>query len=103
MSVLADEVSLLPMQPTVHFFYPSDLDPSFPCKPGTPSRKDFLDIANELSNKWKMLGRVLQVPEHVLEEIEEGNRDLSERRYREYKRSKEEVACIVTRAIVLVK
>ncbi|XP_068754007.1 uncharacterized protein [Montipora capricornis] len=57
------------------------LDPSFPYKSNTPSRDDVLLIAHELRAKWKMLGRVLEVSEPVLEQIEEDNRELSERCY----------------------
>ena len=72
------------MPPTIHFFYPSALDPSFSCKSGIPSRDDVLLIAHELGTKWKMLGRVLKVPDPVVEQIKKGNDELSERCYSEY-------------------
>ncbi|XP_068754021.1 THO complex subunit 1-like isoform X2 [Montipora capricornis] len=58
------------------------LDQSFSYKSGTPSRDDVLLIAHELGTKWKMLGRVLDVSEPVLEQIEKDNDELSERCYK---------------------
>ncbi|XP_068753968.1 uncharacterized protein [Montipora capricornis] len=58
------------------------LDPSFSCKSGIPSRDDLLLIAHELGTKWKMLGRVLKVPDPVVEQIKKDNDELSERCYK---------------------
>ncbi|XP_068689636.1 uncharacterized protein [Montipora foliosa] len=65
-------------------------DPSFSCKSGTPSRDDVLLIAHELGNSWKMLGRVLDVPDPVLEQIKEDSDQVSERCYSEYRRLAED-------------
>ncbi|XP_068699861.1 uncharacterized protein [Montipora foliosa] len=56
-----------------------DSDPCFSCKSGTPSDRDLLDVAHELGTSWRMLGRALDVPESVLEQIQEDNAELSER------------------------
>ena len=39
-------------------------------KPGTLSQGDVSDIAYELSSSWKMVGRVLNVPDTVIDQIE---------------------------------
>ena len=55
-------------------------------KTGTPSTDDLLLIAFELGFSWKMLGRILKVPDPVLEQIEADNPHLSERCYSVLKR-----------------
>ena len=48
----------------------SGLDESVSFKPGTLSRNDVLRFARELGSSWKMVGRVLNVPDAVIKEIE---------------------------------
>ena len=55
-------------------------------KTGTPSTDDLLLVAFELGASWKMLGRILGVPEPVLEQIEADNPRLSERCFSVLKR-----------------
>ncbi|XP_068718194.1 uncharacterized protein [Montipora capricornis] len=57
------------------------LDPNFSFKTGTPSSDDVLLIANELGSSWKMVGRALNVPDGVLEQIEEDEPKLFEKCY----------------------
>ncbi|XP_068699869.1 uncharacterized protein [Montipora foliosa] len=56
-----------------------DLDLRFPCKSGTPSTDDLSNIAENLGGQWKWVGRRLRVPEHVLDQIQHDNTELSER------------------------
>ena len=56
-------------------------------KTGTPSTADLLPVAHELGASWKILGRALEIPEPVLENIEADNpRDQFERCYSVLKR-----------------
>ena len=48
----------------------SDLDESVSFKPGTLSRDDVVLIAHELRSSWKIVGRVLNVPDAVINEID---------------------------------
>ncbi|XP_068719825.1 uncharacterized protein [Montipora capricornis] len=57
------------------------LDPNFSFKTGTPSSDDVLLIANELGSSWKMVGRALNVPDGVLEQIGEDEPKLFEKCY----------------------
>ena len=50
-------------------------------KSGRPSSDDLLLLASELGTSWKRLGRVLGLPEHLLEQIEEDKRELFEKCY----------------------
>ena len=51
-------------------------------KTGTPSTDvDLLLLAYELGTSWKMLGRALDLPKPVLEQIEEDKPDLFEKCY----------------------
>jgi len=61
--------------------------PSF--KTGIPSTDNLLLVASELGDSWKMLGRVLEIPEHMLENIEADNPKQSERCFCVLKRWKE--------------
>ena len=51
-------------------------------KPGSLSQDDVLCIAHELGSSWKMVGRVLMVPEDVLDLIQEDETKVSEQCYR---------------------
>jgi len=55
-------------------------------KTGTPSTDDLLLVAFELGASWKMLGRTLEIPDPVLQQIEADNPLLSERCYNVLKR-----------------
>ena len=59
----------------------SCLDESVSFKPGTLSRDDVLLIANELGSSWKMVGRVLNVPDAVINEIEANESEVFEKCY----------------------
>ena len=48
-------------------------------KPGALSQDDVLGIAHELSSSWKMVGRALNVPDAVIDQIE-ANKYSDERR-----------------------
>ena len=50
-------------------------------KPGTLSQDDVLCIAHELSSSWKMVGRVLNVPDAVIDQIEADESTVSEKCY----------------------
>ena len=50
-------------------------------KPGTLSQDDVLLIAHELGSSWKMVGRVLNVPDSVIDMIEEEAFEVSEKCY----------------------
>ena len=50
-------------------------------KPGALSQDDILGIAHELSSSWKMVGRVLNVPEAVINQIEADESKVSEKCY----------------------
>ena len=50
-------------------------------KPWALSRADFLGIAYELSSSWKMVGRVLNVPDAVIDQIEADKSEDSEKCY----------------------
>lgn len=57
------------------------LDQLLSCKSGTPLSDDLLLLAFDLGTSWKRLGRVLGLPEPVLEQIEEDKRELFEKCY----------------------
>ena len=59
----------------------SCLDESDSFKPGTLSRYDVFSIARELGSSWKMVGRVLKVPDAVINEIEANDSEVSEKCY----------------------
>ena len=61
------------------------MDRTLSFKSGVPSSSDLLLVASELGSSWKMLGRILFLPEPVLEQIEEDERHLTEKCYGEYK------------------
>ena len=64
------------------YSFNSDLDESASFKPGTISRDDVLLIAHELGSSWEMVGRVLKVPDAVIDEIEAGTDKVSKKCYR---------------------
>ena len=51
-------------------------------KPGSLSQDDVLRIAHELGSSWKMVGRVLNVPDDVIELIQVDEPEVSEQCYR---------------------
>ena len=57
------------------------MDEHLSLKCGTPTTDDLLLVACELGSSWKMLGRALDLPEHVLEQIEEDERKLFDKCY----------------------
>ena len=62
-------------------YYPfnSDLDESVSFKPGTLSQGDVLGISHELGSSWKMVGRVLNVPDAVIDQIEANKSEVSDK------------------------
>ncbi|XP_015760063.1 PREDICTED: uncharacterized protein LOC107339308 isoform X5 [Acropora digitifera] len=63
-----------------------DLDESASFKPGTISQDDVLLIAHELGSSWEMVGRVLKVPDAVIDQIEAGTDKVSKKCYRVLRR-----------------
>ena len=57
----------------------SGLDESVSFKPGTLSRDDGLRLAHELGTSWKMVGRVLNVPDAFINKIEANESEVSEK------------------------
>ena len=57
----------------------SGLDESVSFKPGTLSGDDVLRFAHDLGSSWKMVGRVLNVPEAVIDHIEANESEVSEK------------------------
>ena len=57
------------------------VDESSLFKPGTLSQDDVLLIAHELGSSWKMVGRVLKVPDTEIDMIEEEASEVSEKCY----------------------
>ena len=62
-----------------YYSFNSGLDESVSFKPGTISQDDVLPIAHELGSSWKMVGRVLNVPDAEINKIEENESDVSEK------------------------
>ena len=60
----------------------SGIDESVSFKPGILSKDDVLVIAHELGSSWMMLGRVLNVPDAVIDQIEADKSNVSEKCYR---------------------
>ena len=60
----------------------SGFDESVLFKLGTLSKDDVLLIAHELGSSWMMLGRVLNVPDSVINQIEADKSNVSEKCYR---------------------
>ena len=50
-------------------------------KPGILSNDDVLLIAHELRSSWIMVGRVLKVPEAVIDQIEANESEVSKKCY----------------------
>lgn len=61
------------------------VDRAMSFKSGVPSSSDILLVASELGKSWKMLGRILCLPNPVLEQIEEDEHHLPERCYGVYR------------------
>ena len=59
----------------------SGSDESVSFKPGTLSRDDVLRFAHELGSSWKVVGRVLNVPDAVINKIEANESEVSEKCY----------------------
>ncbi|KAK2546776.1 hypothetical protein P5673_033579, partial [Acropora cervicornis] len=57
------------------------LDESVSFKPGALSQDDVLGIAHELSSSWKIVGRVLNVPDAVIDQIQADESTVSEKCY----------------------
>ena len=53
-----------------YYSFNAGVDESSSFKPGIPSRDDVLLIAHEVGSSWKMVGRVLNVPDAVIDQIE---------------------------------
>ena len=64
-----------------YYSFNSGLDESVSFKPGTLSKQDVLRIAHELGPSWKMFGRVLDVPDAVIDQIEADVTKVSEKCY----------------------
>ena len=62
-----------------YYSFNSDIDESVSFKPGTLSQGDVPLIAHELSSSWKMVGRVLKVPDAVIDQIEANTFEDSEK------------------------
>ncbi|XP_044183314.1 uncharacterized protein LOC122963986 [Acropora millepora] len=60
---------------------PAGLDESISFKSGTVSKGDVLLIAHELGSSWKMVGRVLDVPDAVIDHIEADESKVAEKGY----------------------
>ncbi|XP_044169041.1 uncharacterized protein LOC122953265 isoform X2 [Acropora millepora] len=69
----------------------TDLDESVSLKPGTLSEDDVVLIAHELGPSWKVFGRVLKVPDSVINKIDVDKPDVAEKCYCKCNR----VVCIV--------
>ena len=74
-----------------YYSFNSGLDESVSSKPGTLSEDDVLLIAHELGPSWKMFGRVLKVPDSVINKIDVDKPDVTEKCYCKCNR----VVCIV--------
>ena len=74
-----------------YYSFNSGLDESVSLKPGTLSEDDVFLIAHELSTLWKMFGRVLKVPDSVINKIDVDKPDVTEKCYCKCNR----VVCIV--------
>ena len=71
----------------------SDFDESESFKPGTISRDDVLLIARELGPSWKTVGRVLNVPDSVIDVIEADELEIFDKCY-------SKCNCVVFRVII---
>ncbi|XP_015778975.1 PREDICTED: uncharacterized protein LOC107356863 isoform X1 [Acropora digitifera] len=59
----------------------SGVDESFSFKTGIPSRDDILLISHELGSSWKMVGRLLNVSDAVIDQIEANESEVFNRSY----------------------
>ena len=76
--------SIVPRPSSYRYYsFNSGLDESVSFKPGTLSKQDVLSIAHELGPLWKMFGRVLDVPDAVIDQIEADESKVSEKCYSE--------------------
>ena len=73
-----------------YYSFNSGLDESVSFKPGALSQDDVLGIAHELSSSWKIVGRVLNVPDAVIDQIQADESTVSEKCYSKCNR----VGCI---------
>ena len=64
-----------------HCSFNSGSDENVSFESGTVLKDDFLLIAHELGPSWKMLGRVLDVPNALIDQIEENMSQFSEKCY----------------------
>ena len=74
-----------------YFAFNSGLDESGSFNLGILSRDDVLLIAHELGSSWKMVGRVLNVPDAVINKIQSDEFEVVEKGYGKYNC----VVCIV--------
>ena len=64
-----------------YFSFNAGVDESSSLETGIPSRDDVLLIAHELGSSWKMVGRLLNVPDAVIDQIEEDESEVYDRCY----------------------
>ena len=64
-----------------YFSFNAGVDESSSFKTGIPSLDDVLLIAHELGSSWKMVGRLLNVPDAVIDQIEVNEFNVSDRCY----------------------
>jgi len=83
-------------EPQMHNSEAVGVDESSLFKPGTLSQDDVLLIAHELGSSWKMVGRVLKVPDSVIDVIEEEACEVSEKCYSLLRRWREMCASDAT-------
>ena len=75
--------SIVPRPSSYRYYsFNSGLDESVSFKPGTLSKRDVLRIAHELGPSWKMFGRVLDVPDAEIDQIEVNEPNVTEKCYR---------------------
>ena len=74
-----------------YFTFNSGLDESGSFNLGILSRDDVLLTAHELGSSWKMVGRVLNVPDAVINKIQADEFEVDEKGYGKYNC----VVCIV--------
>ncbi|XP_015779664.1 PREDICTED: NACHT, LRR and PYD domains-containing protein 7-like, partial [Acropora digitifera] len=73
--------SFLAHSSNFRWLFAQGLDESVSFKPGALSQHDVLGIAHELSSSWKIVGRVLNVPDAVIYQIQADESTVSEKCY----------------------
>ena len=74
-----------------YYSFNSGLHKSGSFKSGTVSKGDVLCVVHELAPSWKMVGRVLNVPDAVIDQIEVDKPRVSEKCYSKFNY----VVCVV--------